>query len=628
MSPPAIVARWSGRPAWARRACAVAVALAFCMVALAAPAWAQARLALVIGNSAYATAQLANPRNDAELIARTLRQLGFEVTRLLDADQKTMRRALIDFGRRLKAADAVGVFYFAGHGVQVEGENYLIPIGAEIREEREVALEAVSATEVLRSFQTSSKRLSITILDACRNNPYAAATRSGVRGLAGMNAPSGTLVSYATAPGQVAMDGDGANSPFAEALAQSMLQSGLLVEDVFKRTRRLVLAKTGERQVPWESSSLVGDFYFRPKLGAPEPGSGPPSDPRAPVDPLLIAEVSAWKRIEASRDRRDFERHLVRFPAGIYADVARWRLQQMSASRVASPEWAWTIETPGGIRTGSVDRDSAAARLAEALSLDRPAATIADFQAAARLYDAAAEAGLPAAMHNLARLHERGLGVVRDPQRAALLYRRAAEAGFVPSLSALGALSEYGTGVPLDLAEALRLYGLAAERGDAQGMTSLGYLYAAGKGVARDPVAARRWYGAAADMEHPRALYNLALMELRGEGAPFDPGKGLALLERAAAAGHAGAMREIASVYDEGRAVRRDPRKAAEFLLDAYKAGSEAAREDLSRRAEGWRYSTRRDLQTLLKTRGFYSGPNHGLIDRATRTALDAWARS
>ncbi|MBV1696140.1 MAG: caspase family protein, partial [Hyphomicrobiales bacterium] len=225
------------------------------MVALAAPAWAQARLALVIGNSAYATAPLANPRNDAELIARTLRHLGFEVTRLHDADQKTMRRALIDFGRRLKAADAVGVFYFAGHGVQVEGENYLIPIGAEIREEREVALEAVSATEVLRSFQTSSKRLSITILDACRNNPYAAATRSGVRGLAGMNAPSGTLVSYATAPGQVAMDGDGANSPFAEALAQSMLQAGLLVEDVFKRTRRLVLAKTGERQVPWESSS-------------------------------------------------------------------------------------------------------------------------------------------------------------------------------------------------------------------------------------------------------------------------------------------------------------------------------------------------------------------------------------
>ncbi len=608
---------------------AVAAAAGLALLLLSAMAsLAQPRFALVIGNGAYMTAPLANPKNDAELMAKTLRQLGFEVTKQVDVDQKGMRRALLEFGRKLKAAEAVGVFYYAGHGVQLDGENYLIPVGAEINEAREIPVEAVNFGEVLKTFDASSRRIAIAILDACRNNPFAASSRDGTRGLASMNAPSGTLISYATAPGQVALDGDGANSPFAEALARSMQQVGLPVEDVFKRTRRQVLAKTAERQTPWESSSLVGDFYFRPKTGAQEPSS--PDLARA-VDAARLAEIAEWEQIKSSRSRRDFERHLARYPAGVFAEVARWRLQQLSPDpRVASPAWGWTItgETGASIRTGSTERGAASQSFEQALQLDRPGATGSDLEQAARLYATAADAGIAAAMHNLARLYEYGTGVPKDPVTAITLFRRAATAGFAPAMSALGALYEFGDGVAVDLVEAVRLYRMAAEQGDLAGMTSLGYLHAAGKGVAKDFAAARRWYGIAAERGYPRAQFNLALMELRGEGQPADAAKALRYFEAAAAGGHAGAMREIASLHDEGRAVKRDPRRAAEMLLLAYKGGSEAARQDISTKAEAWRYTTRREIQSLLKAWGHYDGPNTGWIDKKTRAAIEAYARA
>ena len=234
---------------------------------LAAPAAAAKRIALVIGNGAYErVGALTNPPNDARLIARTLRGLGFEVIERIDADQKTMKRALRDFGYKLDAAgdDGVGLFYYAGHGLQVNGRNYLIPTTADIQRENDVGIESVAADSVLETMEYARNRLNIVIMDACRNYPYKRGFRSATRGLAKIQATRGTLIAYATAPGNVAADGAGDNSPYTEALARAMNTPGLTVERMFKRVRNNVVKATNERQVPWESSSLVGaDFYFK-----------------------------------------------------------------------------------------------------------------------------------------------------------------------------------------------------------------------------------------------------------------------------------------------------------------------------------------------------------------------------
>ena len=187
------------------------------------------RLALVIGNGAYETSPLADPVNDARLIAQTLRQLDFEVLEHLDLNQKELKRAIQLFGDRLElaGAGAVGLFYYAGHGVQVNGRNYLIPTDAAIDRETDVDIEAVATDTVLAQMEFANNDLNFVILDACRNNPYTRSFRSASRGLARMDAPRGTLISYATAPGDVALDGNGEHSPYSRALAKAMLKPGM-----------------------------------------------------------------------------------------------------------------------------------------------------------------------------------------------------------------------------------------------------------------------------------------------------------------------------------------------------------------------------------------------------------------
>lgn len=245
----------------------VLVRLIVCSLTALVPAFAlagEARIALVIGNSEYANGPLTNPANDAKMIAESLGSLGFDVVSRRNADQTTMKRAIQDFGARLERAGsgAVGLFYYAGHGVQLNGRNYLIPTSAHIEREGDVEIEAVSADWVIEQMRYARNRLNIVVLDACRNNPFARSMRSADRGLAVMDAPAGILIAYSTAPGSVAADGDARNSPYTEALARAMRDVHEPVEQVFKKVRIGVMNATAGRQVPWESSSLTGDFYF------------------------------------------------------------------------------------------------------------------------------------------------------------------------------------------------------------------------------------------------------------------------------------------------------------------------------------------------------------------------------
>jgi len=227
----------------------------------------QRKLALLIGNAEYLNGPLDNPVNDARLIGATLKSLGFEVYIHENANQKTMKRAIRDFGKKLELAgeDAVGLFYFSGHGLQSEGENYLSPIGAEVRNEADVEIEMVSANAILKQMDFARNGLNIVILDACRTNRFSRGFRSAQNGLAdNIAAPTGSILAYATAPDSVAYDGRGDNSPYAEALAEAMLMPNTPVEAVFKAVRISVINETDEKQVPWESTSLTGEFMFNP----------------------------------------------------------------------------------------------------------------------------------------------------------------------------------------------------------------------------------------------------------------------------------------------------------------------------------------------------------------------------
>jgi len=234
------------------------------------PAAQEARHALVIGNSAYDSVPLRNPRNDAEDMAATLKSVGFDVQLERDIDQERMEEAIRQFGQRL-AAGGIGLFYYAGHGVQVDGENYLVPIGAKIVEKKDIRYKAVQLGQVLDEFAEAKNRLNILIIDACRDNPFRG-FRGGTRGLAETKAPRGTLVAYATSPGSVAADGSGRNGVYTSNLLKRMKEPGLTIEQVFKQVRIGVVDDTGGAQTPWESSSLTGDFYFvgPPAVSAPQ----------------------------------------------------------------------------------------------------------------------------------------------------------------------------------------------------------------------------------------------------------------------------------------------------------------------------------------------------------------------
>jgi hypothetical protein len=234
----------------------------------AATAAAEQRVALVIGNGQYKDSPLLNPVNDARAVAEALSRAGFRVVQKENIGRAEMQVALRDFGDSLKAG-GVGLFYFAGHGVQVKGRNYLVPVDASIEREDEVAYNSIDAGQVLDKMEAANNRLNIVILDACRNNPFARSFRSSSAGLAQMEAPVGTFIAFATAPGSVASDGQGKNGLYTQHLLQAMQRPGVKIEDVFKNVRAGVRRDSKGRQVPWENTSLEGDFVFVARPPAP-----------------------------------------------------------------------------------------------------------------------------------------------------------------------------------------------------------------------------------------------------------------------------------------------------------------------------------------------------------------------
>ncbi|CAK0742819.1 hypothetical protein CCP2SC5_110027 [Azospirillaceae bacterium] len=231
------------------------------------------RVALVIGNAAYRGQPLRNPVRDAQAMGQMLGRFGFEVVMLTDGDQRAMQRAIGQFSRKLNGAK-VGLVYYSGHGIQAQGVNYLAPIDAEIETEGDMPLQLVSVDVITAQLMQAGTEVNIIVLDACRTNPFERRMRgvgNAGRGLAALNAPKGTVIAYATAPNTTADDGDGANSPYTMALLQALGSPQRRVEDVFKETRAILAKSSKNQQISWESSSLVGDFYFVPPSGGDLP---------------------------------------------------------------------------------------------------------------------------------------------------------------------------------------------------------------------------------------------------------------------------------------------------------------------------------------------------------------------
>ena len=319
------------------------------ILALVSPVSAQgpreeSRIALLIGNSTYRESPLRNPVNDVRAMAQRFKELGFTVIAHENATKRTMEAAIIEFGRRL-AEGGVGAFYYAGHGLQVRGRNYLVPVDAEIEDEASTRVAAVDVELLLEQMAEAKNRVNIVILDACRNNPFERRMRGASRGLAAVDAARGTLVAYATAPGSVAADGDGKNGLYTEELLEALREPGLKVEEVFKRVRINVARRSKGAQTPWESSSLTGDLVVNVTVNVTTAAVSAPS--AAPDREGLF-----WMSIKDSTDPAAFEAYLKQYPQGTFAPLARQRLAAVSQPTrppdLARFDGAWnvTVECP------------------------------------------------------------------------------------------------------------------------------------------------------------------------------------------------------------------------------------------------------------------------------------------
>lgn len=340
------------RQGWQRAAIRLAT-LAAAIMALLGPVEAADRVALVIGNSAYSSAPaLKNPRNDAEAVSRALERLGFKVIEGLDVDQTGLKQAVRSFTREIDSA-SVALFYYAGHGLQVNGRNYIIPTDATLQREADLDFETMDLNFVLRQLERKD-RTNIVFLDACRNNPLSTKLAAGMgqrsvfvgRGLARVETGVGTFIGYSTQPDAVALDGNGANSPFTEALLKYIEQPGLDIELLMRRVREDVIEATDGKQIPWSNSSLVGDrVVLKAAVKVEETQAQPPaqSETQTTVPNQTgftqsganerDVEILLWNAVKDSGNVSFLRSYLATYPDGSFAALARAMIKDLESRK-------------------------------------------------------------------------------------------------------------------------------------------------------------------------------------------------------------------------------------------------------------------------------------------------------
>ncbi len=523
------------------------------------PARDAQRVALVVGNSTYTAsgAALKNPGNDARLIAATLRELGFVVLEHHDLDQSALKKAIDEFGAQL-GRGAVGLFYYSGHGLQVSGRNWLVPVDASIAGEADVEYEGVDVGRVLAKMESAGSQMNIVILDACRNNPFERSWRSSGQGsgLAFINAPAGTLIAYSTSPGSVAADGTGGNSPYTSALVQQMRVSGQSIEDTFKLTRQAVLAASSNQQTPWESSSIVGSFSFS---GTAQPTVTPPTPIPDSGPPAWLGGSAQAKAMWSACSADSASEQCYNAAYTLHGSAGSAEVFRQGCKSGA----AWACMHEGWLKAESGDLISAAAlyrtgcegadgwscfQLGEIYRSG--ALGVADLPKAAAHYKSACEARIGNGCGRLAGMYRWGAGVSQDLAiagqyaatgcalsgplacyeqgishqdagdytRAAGQFRSSCDAGVLEACGAIGILHYYGSGVAQDLSLSAQYHQRACEGGFIRSCTNLGIVHA----TWGDTATAASYYHSACQSSDVLGCFNIAVLYYYGNGVAQD----------------------------------------------------------------------------------------------------------
>jgi tetratricopeptide (TPR) repeat protein len=481
--------------------------VAACLFLSSAPgAPAAERTALVFGNSAYRNlAKLPNPRNDAGDIAKLLRSLGFDVIEGLDLDRNAMEDALTQFRQKLDHAK-LAVFFYAGHGLQVDGKNYLIPIDAKIEKQADLNFQAVNLDYVLKQMDVQ-RRINLIFLDACRDNPLPpnlarAVAGNDAAGLAPIKGAVDTMIAYSTEPDNTALDGDGRNSPYTTALLKLLPTAGQDITRIMRQVRRDVLDATDRKQVPWEHISLVDDVILKPGNAEARPiGSGPAAPP------------PEQKPVTSNR-------------AVLAAECDRLAADPFSPSKPANVR---------GVGRYVVSRD--------AISICGQAWE--------------ANPDIPRLLHELGRAYYAD----EDFANARKAFEQAEKLGVVESTTELCRMHFFGHSYPKNLVKARQLCESAAERGDPSAIKNIGFFYHKGHGVKQSYAKALEWYMRAPN--HPTVMNNLAVLYYEGAGVPRNPRKAVALWEKAVLGLDDTAHSNLGELYENGHGVvPRDMNKA------------------------------------------------------------------
>jgi uncharacterized protein len=553
-----------------------AAALALALTALSGIwdgcAQAQNRVALIIGNGTYQNAPpLPTPLNDAADVAQSFERLGFATTKLFNASYEDFRRAIRRFNELTQNAD-LAVVYFGGHGLAVGGENWLLPVDAELRTDLDVAEEAIALNSLMQSVGRAAI-LGVVILDASRSNPFAARmrrtaqSRSVDRGLARVEPAQNVLVTYASKDGTTNDDRGGRNSPYAAALLRYLEEPGIDINLVFRKVRDDVLAHTSRRQQPFIYGSLPNNHIY-----LKEPSISIHSD--EVKSEVVPADETVWQTIKDATDKNLIADFLNKFPSSLHAKEAEARLKSLDATLVApsretnastkpvsnddvnaiaecdrlaaSPLGSARPNNTAGVELSKIPVVAAGRACEEAMRRSpqvarfpfqaaRVAIARGDYAAARELYEKASALGSSLAMYSLGLLYSEGTIVPLDYAEARAWYAKAVALKSAFAMAELAVLYEKGLGGPKNAAEAFRLYRGAATAGDQVSMAKLGEFYEAGLGVRQDYVQAINWYKKSADR------------------------------------GNADAMRQLGRLYESGRGVQKNAAQAQQWYAKAAK---------------------------------------------------------
>ena len=600
------------------------------LLALLMPVIAQAadkRVALVIGNSAYRhSGALANPKNDAtDVAARPCGSLALQLSKASISTRLSFDRKIRDFAKALQGADA-GILFYAGHGLQVGGENYLVPVDAELSSVSALDFEMVRVGVVQRIMEGEAGT-NVLFLDACRDNPLARnlaramGTRSTAigRGLSTIESGSGTLISFSTQPGNVALDGTGRNSPFAGALVKYMSSSTDDLSAILIAVRNDVMKETQRKQVPWEHSALTGRFFFN-RL----PQTAAAALPAGLSD--LQLEIALWHGIKDSRSPELVQVYLDRYPNGTFSAVARLAIEQMKSAvvtpKVPAPLPVSSQAPPA--RTMVVKVELAAAPKGKPRGF--MGITITALQSEwARTFGLAQKAVWvtavapdgPAAKAKV----QPGDVIVRFDGRevhdARSMARLVGE--MPPDASPMVEIWRVGEST----AELQDLAPRSRRSRRSRGNSKSGLRLHDPMFGAADDAEALRWNCKSADMGDATAMRMLGVMHRDGRGLPKDEPEAVRWFHKSAQAGDAVAMRSLATMYLEGAGTSRDPAAGAQWTVKALRAGDSRSLADMSAKFNAWGEEFRRELQRNLKDAGFYDGPLDGSYSPATQQAIE-----